>query len=320
MLAGSFGLLGCGASLKSFPFDYGRTLSTHLGLEVIFYSVCCVQIRSSNSSILCDPFWTHLPLRQVAFGKCLPDPNEIKPHLSEFNDVRGVLIGHNHYDHNMGLSMVDPHLHKEANLLGTQTMKHTFAASSLQHPLIPLNTHIATPNSIGKWWYDPKGHFRILPILSGHPNQYLFFHLFKKELQEDRKSPPKHVSDYQEGITLAFLLDFLDGSKIKQRVYIQSSSTGYPAGFFPAEIKDEKAIDLAIVAMDCANIQMESGASILSFIDAPIVFFNHFEDFFRDKDETPREIVKVNLPKSRDYFRNDSHKYIFSAYNQRYYL
>lgn len=320
-IAGGLALSGCGASLRHFPFDTSHTISTHLGLEITFYSVCCVQIRSAVGSVLCDPFFTHLPFHQVAFGKCLPEPLAISQFISEFSDIRATLVGHNHYDHNMALPAVDPHMATDAVHLGSQTMAHTFAANALQHELIALNNHVASPEHMGTWWVHPSGQFRVLPILSGHPSQYLFVHLFTKKLTEDRSTPPQRAADYQEGITLAFLLDFLDGSRVTQRVYIQSSSTGYPAGFFPPKILAEKSVDVAILAMDSANIQMKTGQSILSLIDPPVVFWTHFEDFFRAKDKTPREIVKVNLPKTKSHFAEfTNQRSVFSAYHQRYQL
>ena len=321
LLAGGLALTGCGASLRHFPFDTSKTISSHLGLEVIFYSVCCVQIRSAAGSVLCDPFFTHLPFHQVAFGTCLPDMSAITPFISEFSDIRATLVGHNHYDHNMALPAVDPYLAPDAVHLGSKTMAHTFAPNALDHPLVALNPKVATPQDEGTWWVHPSGDFRVLPILSGHPSQYLFIHLFTKELTTDRKKPPRKAAHYQEGMTLAFLLDFLDGSDIKQRIYIQSSSTGYPAGFFPETILVEKAVDVAILAMDSANIHMKTGQSILSLIKPPVVFWTHFEDFFRAKDKTPREIVKVNLPKTKSFFADFSnHQSLFSAYHQRYRL
>jgi hypothetical protein len=78
---------------------------------------------------------------------------------------------------------------------------------------------------------------------------------------------------------------------------------------------------VAIVAMDVANREQRHGDSVLHLLDAPVVFFNHFEDFFRNKDKAPREIVKVDLPRSRDFFNDQHHRRtIFSAYDQRYHL
>ena len=182
LIAGGLALSGCGASLRHFPFDTSHTISTHLGLEITFYSVCCVQIRSAVGSVLCDPFFTHLPFHQVAFGKCVPEPSAIAQFIPEFSDIRATLVGHNHYDHNMALPAVDPHIAPDAVHLGSQTMAHTFAANALQHELIALNNHVASPEHMGTWWVHPSGQFRVLPILSGHPSQYLFVHLFTKKL------------------------------------------------------------------------------------------------------------------------------------------
>ena len=121
-----------------------------------------------------------------------------------------MLIGHNHYDHNLDLPYVAPHLHPDAVVLGSDTMMHTFAPSNLPIPLVGLNASLATVDTVGEWWVHPSKRLRVLPILSGHPNNYLFIHLFQERLSTDRQSKPTKASHYQEGETLAFLVDHLD--------------------------------------------------------------------------------------------------------------
>ena len=97
---------------------------------------------------------------------------------------------------------------------------------------------------------------------------------------------------------------FATSGAVAARVYVESSSTGHPAGFFPPELLAERGVDLALVSMDVANREMASGDSVLHLLQAPHVVFTHYEDFFRGKDEAPREIVKVNLPRTRAFFQN----------------
>ncbi len=115
---------------------------------------------------------------------------------------------------------------------------------------------------------------------------------------------------------MAFLVDFMDGDTVAARVYVESSSTGHPAGFFPPELLDERGVDLAVVSMDVANREMASGDSVLRLLQPTHVVFTHYEDFFRDKDTAPREIVKVDLPQTRDFFTSTSERtYWIPAWN-----
>ena len=73
-------------------------------------------------------------------------------------------------------------------------------------------------------------------------------------------------------------------------------------GAFPKSILDERPVDVACVAMDCANLKMEGKHTVIDEYPAPHTFFCHYEDFFRTKDQTPKEIVKVDLPKTKAFF------------------
>ena len=321
LLAGAAGAAGCGASLSNFPFDTGHTLSSHLGLELHFFSVCCVWMRWAGGSVLIDPFWTHVPLGQVVFGHVAEAPDALAGRESMFADTRAVLVGHTHYDHVMGLPLVDPLLPDDAVHLGSPTLGHTFAAAGLTHPVVDVSPHLATPDTPPRWWHHPSGALRVLPLQSAHPNQWLFFHLYRRRLAKDRQRPPRRVGHYQEGLTLAYLVDLLDGDRIQARVYVETSSCGHEASFPPAATLAEHPVDVAVVSMDIANQEQASGTSVLDVLNAPTVFFVHYEDFFSSLEAAPREIVKVDLPRTRAHFGAETQAtYLISSWNQRYRL
>jgi len=321
MLAGALAT-GCGASLRRFPFDAEGALGGALGITLDHYGVCCARVAWAGGSVLFDPFFTRLPLRTVAFGRAVPDPAALGDRAAHFADTRAVLVGHSHYDHAMGIPLVDPLLPPDAVHMGSPTLAHTFAASALAHPIVPLSgDQVAHATHPGRWVHHPSGALRVLPIASGHPAQYLFFHLYRRSLDRDRRRPPTRAHHYQEGATLAFLVDLMDGDRVQARVYVQSSSTGPPAGFFPASILRDRPVDLAIVSMDVANRERAHGDSVLHLLGAPTVVFTHYEDFFRPEDQPPREIVKVDLPATRAHFaaRADA-RYLFPAAGARFEL
>ena len=152
-----------------------------------------------------------------------------------------------------------------------------------------MNDRLTEPRRIGPWFYNEERSLRILPIRSAHPNQWLCFHLYKEQLRQDLPKPPRHVSDFQEGLTFAFLVDFLEQEQPVKRIYVQTSSTGYPAGFFPESILAECPVDVALLAMDCANIKRHSRKrSIIDYLQPSHVIFCHWEDFFEPKAGVPK--------------------------------
>jgi L-ascorbate metabolism protein UlaG (beta-lactamase superfamily) len=310
----------CGRSLKHFPFDHSDPPSE--GVEITYFSVGCMRIRFQGRTLLTDPFFSHIPFSRVAFGKTISDPKQYTPYLKEVRDVDAVLVGHSHYDHVLDLSAIAPHLAPNAQIFGSQTLNHTYAASKLPRPIVPVNEMLATEKENGTWIPIPEQNMRILPIRSNHPTQYLFLHLFTEKLNEDRRTPPIRASDYQEGITIAYLVDFLhpQTQEVQCRVYIQTSSTGYPAGYFPPSILEEKSVDVAVLAMDCANIKAAgTEQSIIDFLSPSSIVFCHWEDFFRTKDKEPKEIVRVNLAKLKESLPSTpNRRYVFPYWDRSY--
>ncbi len=312
-------LSGCGRSLKHFPFEPVDELEKGTGLEIYFHSVCCFRVQWKETAFLSDPFFTHLSLPKVGLGKVIPDPAAVEPHLSSFQSVKAVVIGHSHHDHVLDLPLISQSLHKDATIYGSQTLAHMYANSPLNRPIQPVNKLAATAQQTGSWLYSTDKDLRILPIRSGHPNQYLFFHLYEGYYDTDLPSPPVRIGDFLEGETFAYLIDFLADDHIKYRLYIQTTSTGFPIGTFPRELLEERSVDVAILAMDCATRKLKGQPSVIEFLKPKEVFVCHYEDFFRSKEKPPREGVKVNLYKLLRQLENEtSPSYRIPAQESRY--
>ncbi len=311
---------GCGARLAGFPFDHGKGPGESNQLSVTYYSVGCLRVRYRQAAFLTDPFWSHRPLSEVAFGELQHDHAEIDKHRAAMKPVTAVLVGHSHYDHCLDLEPISKSLDPKARIYGSQTLKHLYAATDLGRAVLPMNAAAATPQKAGEWQLSACGRMRFLPILSGHPNQWLFFHLWHEQLHKDRLEKPRYAADFQEGITLAFMVDFLDQGRIAKRIFVQTSSTGYPAGFPPPSVLKERAIDVAILPMDCANLKVAGAQpNLIDTLPTKTVIFCHWEDFFEPKSGIPKEIMKVDLPDLKAYFNNSpERRYLFPYWNQRF--
>ena len=284
LLLGGFPL-----NAQQFPTPSEAKPSSGNHLEIQYFSVGCFKLSYGESSILTDPFWTHLPALKVMFGKVLPDSAQIEPYLPSLDDIDGVLVCHAHYDHVLGLPYISPRLPADIPVLGSKTMKHTLAPFNLPQPIIEANPVLATPETPGKFIDLDGGRVRVLPVKAGHPNHLLFIHLWNKELTEDRTEIPTRGKHYQEGVTLGFLIDFLspDGLNIEKRVFFQSSSTPYPAGFFPREILEEKSIDVALLGRDFFEMELKGERNAMPWLAPEVVILCHWENFFKPKSEGP---------------------------------
>ena len=328
LLGSLLGVFGCGASLATFPFD-GVPIASRLDaanddtLDVIFFSVACFVVSWRGVRVLTDPFFTHVPLGQVGFGHTRPNPQASLVARPWLGDVRYVLVGHSHYDHCLDLLPTAPHLHPDARILGSRTLAHLYASDPPARPIDVVNSHLATPETAGHWMQHPSGLLRVLPIRSAHPDNIPGIHLWKRSLKRDRTRPLTRARHYQEGATLAFLVDWLNPTgDVTARMYVENSTTGPPAGCAPAHRFDERPIDLALLGMDTANLLARGKPTILDHIDPTHVMFCHWSDFFRDTSETPHEIVKVNLPALRETltWRSDGERYLFPGFGSRHRL
>ena len=313
-------LTACTPSLKRFPFDRG-TVAYPDAIQVKYYSVGCFKVQWNESVFLTDPFWSHPSFLQVAFGKTIPIKERVDPYLQEIKDTQAIIVGHSHYDHTLDLSYVLPKMSPKTKVLGSQTLKHTFAAQLPKDQFVVCNGYAASAEKPGTFIFTEDRKIRILPIHSSHPAQVGFIHLFTDHVKIDRKTPPTRSWHYQEGITLAFLIDFLDDTQhIQKRVYVQTSSAGLPSGTFPQEILKEHPVDVALLGMDCANKKYKGIPSIIDFLQPEHVVFCHWEDFFRRKDQEPKALVKVPLPRLKQFFSNQEGSYIFPYFDSTFWL
>ena len=289
-------------------------------LEIQWTGVGAFFMQRGEVAILTDPFWSHYPLLRAAFGHIPPDPERIDPWLPPLGNVHAVLVGHGHYDHVSDLPYVAPMLHEQAVVLASQTVAHTFAPVNLPRPITPVGTLVGNAERAGTWVDIADGRARVMALESGHPNQWLFFHLWKRRLDAPRRRAPKKAAHFQEGETYAFLVDFFeDAGSISHRVYIQTSSTGLPAGAVPPGVLDEHPVDVALLPMDVANYMAEGRTTVQDQLQAPLVVFCHWENFFRSRDKSPREIVKVDLRRLREIIVDTEEvRYVFPAWDSRY--
>ena len=295
LLTGTAALGGC--SLRGFPFTT-RHGSPGSGLSLTYFTVGCSLISHGGVSVLTDPFWSHLPLGRVLFGPVVPDPTQVEPMLpATLSQVQAVVVGHGHYDHVMGLPEVVDRLSPSAQVIAGRSVANTYAPMGLTRSFVHAENHLSTPTTRGEPIELPG--LRVWPLRSGHPPQWAFFHGWRKDLDQPARTAPHRLKHYQEGQPLAYLLDFLapDGA-VAKRVFVETSSTGLPAGLPPDSLRD-RPVDLAMVSMDVARAAARGSETILDVLQPPEVVFCHWENFFRSRDKPPREAVKVHLRQLR---------------------
>ena len=260
-------------------------------LEIQYQSVGCFKLKYGDVAILTDPFWTHLSALTAMYGKVVSDSAQVEPYLPPLHDIMGILVCHAHYDHALEIPYVSPRIPASSPIIGSKTLKHVLAPFELPQPTIVVNDIMATPDEKGEWITLANGKIRVLAVKAGHPNHLLFIHLWGKKLTEDRTRIPTRGRHWQEGETLGFLIDFLaeDGEEIRYRVFFQSSSTPYPAGFFPQSILDVHPVDAALLGRDFVEMEQKGELNVMPSLKAKTVIFCHWENFFQPKSKPPKK-------------------------------
>jgi glyoxylase-like metal-dependent hydrolase (beta-lactamase superfamily II) len=302
------------------PFDDDPTL-----LEVQYFSVGCMKLRVGESAVLTDPFWTHLPMQEILFGDLESDSAQIEPHLPALDDIDAVVISHGHYDHVMDLPYIAPRMPREAIVMGSESTRFLLAPYDLPQPYVDVDEHRSDSQSPGKWTTAGEGRIRILPVRGQHPDHVAFIHLWGNSHPEPLKFAPRKGKDYQEGPTLAWLIDFLaeDGQTIEYRVFFQSSVAPAMYGFAHASVLAEHPVDLAIIGMGFADLELEGKDNVLSGLKAKKIMFCHWENFFRPKTQPPSKRRLRGIKKKIELLKEYGPKgveYILPEWDGRYYF
>lgn len=243
------------------------------------------------------------------------------------DNVRAIVSGHAHYDHLLDVPYIltkTPNAHVYAN----RTAKHIFAAlapdrpSSCTTPAPPTTitrdrvVAMDEPNASyvdwtncptikpggapleGTWVTAPGGRVRVKAFCSIHPDQIGPFHFGEGAIDNDLCDLPEAAADWLEGITLAFVIDFLDEhGKPTYRVFYQDAPTDAPIGHVPATILAEHPVDLALLCVGSYDAVIDHPGGIVQNLMPRYAVSGHWEDFFQDASQPPQPIPLLDLPK-----------------------
>lgn len=262
-------------------------------------------IQHNSTVLLVDPFFSNTNLLPVAmkalFGGYLKQKEKSIRHGIQrspitFNGADAVLITHAHYDHLMDVpwlyskGILDQ---KTTPVLGNNTM-----TKLLNHYQITETIDMEGRATSGSA-YKGIGGVRILPILSQHAAHVGHIKAFTGEYngQLRRKGALKsHISDWREGKTLAYLVDFLDGDDIDFRLFIQTSSSDAPLGLPPKKLLNQRSVDLAILGVASYHNSNDYPKFLITQMNPSAVLFVHWENFFQGyRKEKPRTVIGTDV-------------------------
>lgn len=234
--------------------------------------------------------------------KIKSDPSRIErfiaPLKDSMKDVGAILVAHSHYDHLMDIPYIAKVWAANAKIYGSLTMTHILASALPSERLESLNHAAASFTSPGKWFYVDGGRIRFMAIRSEHAPHFLGIKFFKGEYSADLKELPQRASEWLEGKTFTFLIDFMGEGPKKEaefRIFYQDAASNPPSGFPPpfAEVEDQKRIDVAILCVAGFEQVRNYPESIIRRLSPRFVVLVHWEDFFSPLPSNPKDIRTV---------------------------
>lgn len=258
-----------------------------------------VIIKRGEDSVMSSPFFSNFSIPELAFPiKCRK--KIVDKYYKELKDdtVSGIIVGHSHYDHLIDLPYIHEKYHKDCKIYGSTTTKNLLLSERKykidESLIVDVSTKMAEKDKIGEWIWIKENKIRIMAIKSSHSPHFAGLKFYSGMLEKPMNKEPSLASDWVEGQTIAYIIDFMEDEKPVYRIYYQDAASSFPFGIFPKI--DNKNIDTAILCVGGYSEAENYPQYILNEIKPESVMMIHWEDFFLPYDSNFMEIINIKEP------------------------
>ena len=258
-----------------------------------------VIISRGDDAIMSAPFFSNFTIPELAFP-IKANKKEVDKYYKELKNesISGIIVGHSHYDHLIDLPYIHSKYHKECKIYGSTTTKNLLLSDKnspiSQDKIIDVTDKMASEKKIGEWIWVKEGKIRIMPIISSHSPHIAGVKFYGGKVEKPMEKQPRMASDWVEGDTLAYLIDFMEGERVVYRVYYQDAASSSPYGLYPK--LDEKKVDTAILCVGGYSEAEKYPEYIVKTIKPESVMMIHWEDFFLPYGSNFMEIINIKEP------------------------
>ena len=280
-----------------FCFAFISSQAQDVQTEIRYYGTGCFTIQRGENALLTDPFVDNPSATKVLFGKIRTDTNYVKQYVNPaaFAKVKLVVAAHAHYDHLMDMPYLSRFIPDSTPIVTNRTGKHLLAYYAMQQPIVVVNDSMGTEHALGEWHYSVDSTMRTMAFKSLHPPHIAGINFLKKRYNEDLVAEPTLVSDWQEGQTLSFMVDWLEDSAVTYRMFFMSSMAKFPFGLFPKNLLDDHGIDDLFIGSSGTTEYASYPGPVVELCKPKRIFLIHWENFLRRKDEPFKPIDAKGL-------------------------
>jgi L-ascorbate metabolism protein UlaG (beta-lactamase superfamily) len=257
-------------------------------LQIRYLGAGGVLFQRGPDKILTAPFFSNPSLLRVALGRIETDVPEIdrfmRPIAADIQDTEAILVGHAHYDHLMDLPYIQHTYLPKAFIYGSDTTKYILApyADVPQNHVISVEQKpMGEAHRSGKWWRVPP-RIRFMAVRSEHAPIFLHHKFVPGSYDGPLTAIPSTASDWREGQTIAYVIDFLDDAGgIDYRIFYQDAGSTAPLGIPPDDAEvGTRRFDVAVLCMPGFDQVEAYPEAIVTRLNPRFVVGIHWENFF----------------------------------------
>ncbi len=255
-------------------------------------------LEHGDDVVLGAPLFSNPAFLETGLLAIRADTLEIDRQMGRY-DVSGavaVLVGHAHYDHLMDVPRIVQRHAPRARIVGSETVRNTLGTwSGVADRVDLVEPHLADAETEGRW-IEYGSRIRVLPLRSWHAPHFDGLTLYRGSADVPRREEPSRAGDWLDGLTVAFLVDFLDpDGSVAHRVYIQDAVTQAPWGFAPEALIAEHPVDVAILVPATFDQVDWHPEAFIENLQPRRVLLGHWEDFFIPVDRPTRSVVLADI-------------------------
>lgn len=307
IISGEFTANGKPFNFRDPPCQAAVTTPPAGAVDVRYLGSGGIYLGWHGNVILLGPFFSNPSLPAAQFGKLRHDADRIRQHMQNIagGSVRAILVGHSHYDHLGDVPIVARQLAPTAiiytNITGTKMLAAYHDLRGRTRTVdesLPIHITDVTGNEA----------MRIHPVLSDHAPQLCSWRHWPCDfanctLNDEWTTPfeQHNLRDFCGGQTYAYVIDLLDGGRIRYRIYYNDAAAAAPLGIPTAALSAEHPYDLAIICMPSYDFVQGYPTMLLVTIKPRHVVLSHYENFF-SKAEGRWEFVPLLTDAKADTF------------------
>ena len=255
-------------------------------------------IERGGDQILTGPLFSNPSIVATGLTPVRSDTVAVDRYMGRYEVSRAlaILVGHAHYDHLMDVPRVARRHAPRAVILGSETVKNTLGTwSGVADRVLLVDDIAGTVEEEGEWIGLSPG-VRVMPLYSHHAAHFEGYNLYQGALSRPLDGEPRWASEWLDGETYAFLIDFLapDGG-VDFRVYYQDAVCAAPRGLAPESVIRERPVDVAIIVPATFDQVEWHPEGLIQNLEPRSVILGHWENFFRSPDGDTRSVVLTDM-------------------------